>query len=289
MSVKGNVLVFKDSTSYASIKERLLSSKKKEIIDFLDSLGFKSQFYLLAEADEELNTICETDDAEAFYSNYKKYQEKYRHVFLFNDIEKDDLSPYYRIMNASNALFANETSSFMIGGDLIKCEEYADYAEYKNGRIELNSPPQGTPPQGSVTTRSVWTSPVNNEIDHYLGKRCVYCKLYREGYSIHGIFSARLENRWGWKRYDAEYEYIFTIGSGYYKHITSILNGVKTYEYISPGNAVQQPTRTQDNGYFTEQLGQAGSTATITGTMEVWSSGISYSDRGFCYVTLAYQ
>jgi hypothetical protein len=283
--VKGNMIAFKDSTSYSSIKDRLLSSKKEEIISFLDSLGFKTQYYLLSEADEELNTICETDDAEVFHANYKAYREKYGAIFLFNDIEKDDLSPYYKIVNISNALFANATSSFMIGGDLIKCEEYANFAEYKNGRIELNSPD----PYDSVTMRSVTYSTVNNLIDLYLTNRCVYCKLYREGYSIHGTFSARLKNTWGWKRYDAEYEYILTIGSGFYKHLMGFNNGIEVYEYIAPGSAVQRPTRTQNNGFFTELLGQAGSTATVTGTMEVWTSGISYSDRGSFNVVLPYQ
>jgi hypothetical protein len=44
----------------------------------------------------------------------------------------------------------------MIGDNIIKCEEYANFAEYKNGYLELNSPD----PYGSVTVRSEQSSGV---------------------------------------------------------------------------------------------------------------------------------
>ncbi|MDR2920365.1 MAG: DUF4848 domain-containing protein [Tannerella sp.] len=132
ITVKNGMLVFKDQSVYESTERRLNGAGLSDKISFLDSVGFRSQLYIMNEADQELESLCTSESADVFSHGYKIFKEKYEGLFMFNDIEKTDLSPYCRLEQLDLSIFANNDGKFMIGDSLVKCDCFETFSDFSS-------------------------------------------------------------------------------------------------------------------------------------------------------------
>lgn len=86
----------------------------------------------MKEADDELEKLVESvSSKDEFRVKYEQYKQKYS-MFIFNETDLSDLSPYFAIENNLTANYVNENAQVMIGSKLITNKTLNTYAEKFN-------------------------------------------------------------------------------------------------------------------------------------------------------------
>lgn len=269
----GEILRFKDNKVYDEILQKVSKMTDKERVSYFSSLSFKPQTILMEEADTELRDICEStsvlDVAEKRYSDFKQ---KYGKVFLFNDSDASDLSPYSRLVSPSNEFFANVKGQFLIGDSLVECAVFQSFSR----RLERTQ---------NVMTRDISPSTAVNEAYSRQSDRKVGTYLSLDGQYIIVNFTAQKKTWFGWVRYSTVYsgEYLIR-GAGFEFAQGDILGMYPSYVNMD-GRPFSINSREFD-GNYTTRFGRKTSGGTCTGNMAVWSRGISYEDRGYASINL---
>ena len=126
----GTMIKFRDMSAYQNALLKVSAMSAQERINYLDSLSFKPQVMIMKEADGELENICNmAADRTSFDALYQKYKQKYGQVFMFNESDPSDLSPYSRLFCPVDEHFVNSEGQFMIGDSLVNSKMYNDFEE----------------------------------------------------------------------------------------------------------------------------------------------------------------
>ena len=250
------MIKFKDVESYENALLKVSAMSTSEQVSFLNSLSFKSQMILMQEADGELDKICnQAADKAEFDVLYEKYKHKYGDVFMFNTIDATDLSPYSRLVYVANEYFVNMKGEFMIGDSLVVDKVYTDFKERQQ--------------QFTVSTRSS-VSDLSSINEAYSRQKDRKVGLYLSVSSgiIHANFTSQKKgvNLRGFEFAQGE-----LLGYGpVYVNKDGIPFAIDTKEM--GGNVTK---------VFGRKLAQE-----CTGTIEIWSRGVPYDQRGFATVRL---
>lgn len=274
ISVRNGMLVFKDKLIYESIERKLNGVSTSDKISFLDSIGFKSQLYIMNEADQELESLCANENADVFNRGYKEFKRKYEKLFMFNNIDNADLSPYCRLEQLDLSLFANNEGLFMIGDSLVKCDSFDTFSDFssKVSYVMLDS---------DVSTRAQELNRAHVQVS----KRKVGMYLSRSGSSIKANFTAQKKNIFGWVRYSTKYSYKVNVKSGVYHHNTNPFSSTAPIWVIKPGSYIECETA-ELSGNVTATIAFCPEGSNVSGTFEIWSRGVDYEDRGISTMSL---
>ena len=266
--VNGKVLKFEDLSSYNKNLEIINKMTHSERLEFYESIGFESIEYLLIKADLELDNIFSVGSLEEFNSEYSAFKKKHSDLFLFNSLEKDDRSPYSKIVHLEKEYIENKNGSFYIGDSLVQVEQHKSFVE----RYKLLT-------RGSSTE----AMPANHAWSHISERKVgVYSTLNEDG-AVYMRFTAQKKYIFGWKRYSTMYNLDITLRGGdgtpfeYYKY------GV----YSSKEGQLLEIRTGELSGNSTMHFGRVGFREvpfnpwySCTGTMAIWSRGVPYSNKG---------
>lgn len=270
VQVVDGVLKFKNQAVYDSIVTKLSSMNLQERDLFYKEIGFEPITSLLTKADEELEQVVNVRTVEEFNVNYSEFKKKYENVFLFNDQDQEDLSPYTGFMSIHHELVTNAKGYFCIGNDKIVPEQYKSFSD-KIENAEF------------ITLRnssSNWMSAVNHAWSHLDSRKVgLYISMDRSvtnslyGHPINVTFTSQKKNIFGWVRYSTVYEANFYI-YGISKYMSNY-----SYGHYTSGS--------EKSGTYSFTLGYADED--VTGTIECWSRGVSKGLRGSASVNLKYN
>lgn len=249
-----------------------------ERTNFYKKIGFKSIDQVLADADQELEVISNLEKKEEFELQYSKFKEKHNRIFIFNDLDNTDLSPYSAFIDPKQELFANSDGYFYIHDKRVIAEKYKSLSE-KNANSTY------------VSLRGV--SFENNSTNYawsHQSKRKVGLYISIDGNAIWTRFTSQKKNFWGWNRYSTVYEAAFKLNGGFHHYYTTP-TGVR---YVDRNNMWFQISTGEQSGNYSMVLGHLHTENPIPsacrfkteGNMEIWSRGVSYNDRGFAKVSL---
>lgn len=276
-SCSGLMLKFKDEKTFRALIERLNKMTTKERIAFTDSVGFVSLMKLMKEADCELEVLVETAvDKADFETRYKIFKNKYS-MFLFNEIDTTDLSPYFPLKDNLIANYVNENMSVMIGDKLIKNEIVHSYTEkMKNSSSIVTYAEEG----GLNGTYAK------------VGKRkvCSHFSMTHNRFTVN--FTCQKKNMFGWVRYSTIYNAKFLINNFVWVKIIPISGG--TPEHLFETDTQNQEflyTSKEEDGNYTFDLGyiKGGAPWSAKGRAKVWSRGVPEENGGTCVIDLISQ
>lgn len=269
----GQLLSFKDHKVYDETLQKVSEMSDKERVAFFASLSFKPQMILMKEADAELRNICESTSVLAVAEKqYSEFKQKYSEVFMFNDSDASDLSPYSKLVSPSNEFFVNEKGQFMIGDSLVEIAVFESFSE----RLKLTQ---------NVATRDISTNDAWNDAHSYQSDRKVGLRLYMEGSYIMANFTSQKKTWFGWVRYSTIYNGDFSIlGAGFEFAQGDVLGWFPSY-INNDGRPFSVSTPERD-GNYTTRFGRKTGYGQCTGTMEIWSRGVVWADRGFASISL---
>jgi len=285
-----NLLRFKDIEAYNNIIQMMNSQTNEERIEFTNSLHVKTITALLAEADRELDKICESSTITDFRPQYEQYKKVYDDIFMFNDSNPEDLSAYSKLKNPMDDNIANKWGEFMIGDSLVQANEFTNFSEFNSSNI--------------VTYATYETSTYNKDVNHawsHWDKRKVglYLSLdVPQSDKYMGItmrLTAQKKFVFGWKRYSTEYHARFELkGSGTgFEFCESTYFGYPGEKYVNKNNQEFVIHTRELDGNFSVLFGRVGYQAgpvlynfSCSGRMEIWSRGIGEDGRGIASVDL---
>lgn len=277
--VQNKLLQFKDMETYKKVLDSFSAMTTLERLAFLDSLSFESQLSLMTKADLELDEMCDlASDEKEFYTQYADYKQKYKDVFMFNDIENDDLSPYSRLINLEHEFFANADGNFMIGDSVVHAPKFQSYKDFA---------------QKNIITRAAsnFGTEVNHAWSHTKDRKVgLYLSMDKSG-AIFARFTAQKKYIFGWKRYSTMYSAKFNIKGHYdqkFFFLESAFTGGPIKSVLMDGLTFTVNTK-ELGGNETLRFGNMGGPVYPSplgvayageGWMEVWSRGVSYENRG---------
>lgn len=269
----GQLLSFKDNKAYDETLQKVSAMSDKERVAFFASLSFKPQMILLKEADAELREICESTSALAVAEKqYSEFKQKYGKVFMFNDSDASDLSPYSKLVSSSNEFFTNVKGQFMIGDSLVESVVFQSFSE----RAKLTQ---------DVMTRNVTDNTSVNDAHSYKKDRKVGLTLSMDGQHIMANFTAQKKTWLGWIRYSTTYHgNFYIVGAGFEFAQGDVLGMYPSYVNMN-GRSFGINTIERDGNYIT-RFGRKTAAGSCSGDMEIWSRGIIYSDRGIASIGL---
>ena len=261
----GTMIKFKDVESYENALLKVSAMSTSEQVSFLNSLSFKSQMILMQEADGELDKICnQAADKAEFDVLYEKYKHKYGDVFMFNTIDATDLSPYSRLVYVANEYFVNMKGEFMIGDSLVVDKVYTDFKERQQ--------------QFTVSTRSS-VSDLSSINEAYSRQKDRKVGLYLSVSSgiIHANFTSQKKGVFGWSRYSTTYHAKVNLRG--FEFAQGELLGYGPVYVNKDGIPFAIDTK-EMGGNVTKVFGRKLAQE-CTGTIEIWSRGVPYDQRGF--------
>lgn len=284
--LNGNILRFKDENVYRETLDSLSEMNQQERLIFLSSINFNSQLPLITQADIELDEICErAKDAKEFADLYADYKQKYKDIFMFNDIDKEDLSPYSKLVYLDHEFFANQEGKFIIGDSVVVAPTFKKYSEM----VQKNILTKGGTSSLKTDTNHAWSHTSDRKVG-------LYASMNNEG-QIYMRFTAQKKYIFGWKRYSTVYFANFNLHGG---------QVCKFFWYTGEGSP-QTSTVPMDGKDFSVETKELSGNETIyfggvgpaqgvpyrfqyecSGWMEVWSRGISYENRGKSKIGLCY-
>jgi hypothetical protein len=273
--IENGTLVFRNEVVYNDVKSRLNSMSITEQIAFFDSIGFKSQYYIMHEADKELEQLCNTSETiEEFKPKYGSYKQKYDGLFMFNDGDVEDLSPYYKLSQPRQELFANAAGLFVIGDSVVEGTKFASFYEYylKVTPVTLRS---------EVSTEATWT---NHAWSHQSKRKVGFYVSINNVNVIHGQFTAQIKNIFGWVRYSPVYSFKIYVYEGSMDFFREYSDRVVYWGRIMPGGFAEHEIALSGND--TREIGIKQSPTKLKGRIEIWSSGVNFTDRGISYMYL---
>ena len=273
----GKTIRFVDENSYFNLLDIIAKKNEQEKKDFFEELSIKSQYVLLNEADEELVSICETsNDQHSFITKYADFLEKYDGIFMFNEVDDEDLCAYSKVISVENRYFADENGLFYIGDSLVSSPLFESVAEY----LDLTVNTRSTSYLDVFNPNHAWS----HQSDRKVG---LYISINGERVTVN--FTSQKKGIFGWVRYNTVY---------YAKFIISNFAWLQNGEYVSKSNIPFQVETPEMGGNVSFLLGRAyllppSATASsvssyfVAGTMEVWSRGVLYEKRGLSRVALS--
>lgn len=141
------VLQFKDESSYKTTVANLKKLTPEERESYMNELGFTSAEQILKAADCEIDSILDIENERSLITAIDEYQNKYKDVLLFNEIDRYDVTPYLRFTDADRKIVGNEIGYVVIGDQLIapdSCSVYftdeKSYEEFLDSRSIIPSP-----------------------------------------------------------------------------------------------------------------------------------------------------
>lgn len=272
----GTMLRFKDMATYESSLLKISGMTSQERFNYLDSLSFRAQVVIMQEADDELDRICEqaADKAE-FDVLYKKYKQKYNKMFMFNELDPSDLSPYSKLVFAVDEHFVNEDGQFMIGDSLVNSKKYLNYQERQQSFV--------------VNTRAISDlSSVNDAYSRQSDRKVgMQLSVGNENMTswIHATFTAQKKGIFGWSRYSTVYYGNVHIYGANFEFAQGQALGYGP-AFVNKDGVPFSFQTAEKSGNFTTIFGRKAYGSRAQGTMEIWSRGISYDDRGFSSINL---
>lgn len=120
--VKTPVLKFKDEAAYNEMVQKVSDMGYEDCVAFFKDMDFEGAFSTLYKADMELDKIFDIEDDAAFLSAYKDFQEKYKGLFVYNTVDKYDLSPYLPFTDKNIELVGNMKGAVVIGNRIKTAE-----------------------------------------------------------------------------------------------------------------------------------------------------------------------
>lgn len=271
----GAMLKFKDMKAYEDALFRISAMTTQERFNYLDSLPFKPQVVVMQEADDELTSICDqATDRATFDAMYLKFKQKYGQLFMFNESDLSDLSPYSRLVYAVDEHFVNERGQFMIGDSLVKSKVYRDYQERQQ--------------QFTVSTRSISdlgsvNDAYSRQSDRKVGMQ-LSAGIYEGVYLIHVTFTSQKKGVFGWKRYDTRYYTDINIRGGGFEFAQGGFMGGPAY--VNKDGILFRLETAEMGGNTSMIFGRRSVSERCKGTIEIWSRGVVYADRGYSSVDI---
>lgn len=133
LSPDNEVLKFSDQAAYDKIVSKLAGMTVSQKDAFFKNLGFIGAYSELSKADSELDKIFDIEDDKVFIDSVSKFKAKYAGMFVFNDSDKYDLSPYLPFTDNDLELVGNINGLVMIGNKVIapgnQTPHYYDFLE----------------------------------------------------------------------------------------------------------------------------------------------------------------
>lgn len=277
-SVSGNnkVLKFKDEATFQRITQELDVMPTSQRIAFADSIGFISLAKLMKEADSELEILAEASaNKMEFDMKYKEYKNKYS-MFLFNETDTSDLSPYFPLEDNLVANYVNENMSVMIGNKLIKGKIVNSYAE----KMKTSS---------SVVTYAA--GDVNGTYAKTSDRKvCSHLSMNQFRFTVN--FTCQKKGIFGWVRYSTIYSAKFLINNFVWIKRVPMSGGIPEHllETETNNREFYYESKEQD-GNYTFDLGniKGGSPWHATGRAKVWSRGVPEANAGTCTIDMVGQ
>lgn len=271
-AINNLILKFKNEAIFKSITNRLDNARTSERIAFADSLGFVSLAKLMKEADVELEKLSEsTTDETVFRAAYKLYKQKYS-MFLFNDADTSDLSPYFSLKNDLVANYVNTSGEFMIGDELVQCSQLNTYEEKSNLR-----------------TMSVYADLPVNDVVGEVSKRKVGLHMNLDNYRVITNFTSQKKGIFGWVRYSTVYYAKFFLSNFSRVIYVPMTGGVPGHNIaIDKNNQWFDYASAEEDGNYTFTLGDVSGASNwkTTGYADVWSRGVPKDNAGKMRVNL---
>lgn len=284
-----NLIRFKDLQAYNEVILMMNSQTNEQRIQFTESLNVKTITSLLSEADKELDQICETSTPTDFDQKYELYKKAYEPVFMFNDVESEDLSAYSKLKNPMDDNIANRRGEYMIGDSLVQSEMFNNFSEFHSSNIVTYA----------TYEKSTYEKDVNHAWSHWDKRKvALYLSLDVPQIGYMGItmrLTAQKKYVFGWKRYSTEYHGRFQLkgsGSGF-EFCESTYFGFPAEKYANKNDQEFQIHTRELDGNFSVLFGRVGYQSVpylnqyvCSGRMEVWSRGIGEEGRGVARVDL---
>lgn len=151
------VLHFKDDQAYEYILSQLHEMTEEEKLEFFEDLGFEGAFTYMKKADDELDSIFDIEDDQAFIEAIGTYKEKYKGILLFNSEDEYDLTPTFMFDDKDMELVGNVAGYVVVGNELYEAEAAESFPatpiddEYDNSGS--NSPGGINYGQGPIVSR----------------------------------------------------------------------------------------------------------------------------------------
>lgn len=286
-----NMLRFRDMEAYENVLKLLNSKNNEERIAYTNSLQVKTISALLAESDKELDEICESSTIETFRPKYEQFKHKYKNIFMFNDVDSEDLSAYSKLRNPMDDNIANEDGEYMIGDSLVQSSEFNNFSEFYSNSIVTYANETSNP---NVDINHAWSHWDKRKVGCYLS----FSKINDPGYiGITMRLTAQKKFIFGWKRYSTMYHARFNLtGSGGFEFYETAYYGFPVEKYVNMNNKEFTIHTKELDGNFSVLFGRVSYTeggallyhCSCSGQMEVWSRGIEEEHRGIAKVDLKY-
>lgn len=284
-----NMLRFRDMEAYENVLKLLNSKNNEERIAYTNSLQVKTISALLAESDKELDEICESSTIETFRPKYEQFKRKYKDVFMFNDVDSEDLSAYSKLRNPMDDNIANEDGEYMIGDSLVQSSEFNNFSEFYSNNIVTYANETSNP---NVDINHAWSHWDKRKVGCYLS----FSQLDDQNYAgITMRLTAQKKYIFGWKRYSTMYHARFKLkgsGNGFEFYETAYY-GFPKERYVNKDNQEFTIHTKELDGNFSVLFGRVSTTGSImqgyfhcSGKMEVWSRGIEEEHKGVANVQL---
>lgn len=271
IQVVNGVLKFQSQAVYDSIATKLSEMSLQERDLFYKGLGFEPISSLLSKADEELEQVVNVRTVEEFNSNYAEFKNKYGDIFLFNDQDKEDLSPYSKFVSLNHELVTSDKGYFYIGDAKIVPESYQTFSE-KMEDSEYVSLRASSHHFWDDTPNHAWAHTSSRKVGLYLSMDRTVTNT-RTGHPINVTFTSQKKNVFGWVRYSTIYYANF-----YFDADVTFMNGYN-YGYYTSGK--------EKSGSYSFTLAYAKNN--IGGIMECWSRGVEEKLKGSATINLKYK
>lgn len=113
------VLKFKNENALSSCVRKLANMDENSRLAFFDSLNFNGAFTCLQKANCQLDSIFEINDQRSFLKAYSDFKNQYGNIFVYNDTDKYDLTPYLPSRGEAMNLIASKSGYVIVGNQLL--------------------------------------------------------------------------------------------------------------------------------------------------------------------------
>jgi hypothetical protein len=238
---------------------------------FYESLKFKPISETLDEADKELEVLTELSTFEEFSPQYELFKQKYKNMFLFNNTDIEDLSPYAGFINPFEKLVVNTEGYYFVGDTKIIASKFSSYSDMMLATIPITARSEIS--DYSYPANHAFSRLSDRKVGLYIRKGAL---IHNKGTQVFVDFTCQKKDLFGWVRYKTEFHGRFIFDKNFTQSNPTMFRGVDWFQIFL------QETSGVDY-YF---LGYWEGSGKLTGKMECWSRGVSYADRGMSKVDL---
>lgn len=132
---------FRNDSTYNAVLMKMQEMSESEIHLMFSGAGFVSQKQLMAQADQEQESIVdeyEKDPSQPFpYQQIEAFKQKYNDVFMFEPYDSTDFIAHYKLQLPAYSAYVNRDGFFLIGDSVVRPAVYTDLTEYFGNGITL--------------------------------------------------------------------------------------------------------------------------------------------------------